>query len=254
MQNEKKACEHKFNDNRTCTLCGLVDPDPLLNYEPDHAKPGDDQHVNAERSTGTALRYYDKGLGSRDPKAFSQRLVFAMIELDKLCELMSLPRSVQEEIAYLYRKTPHHPGVNTHLVLGALAFIVCRQRCISRTHREVFDTVTQLGLDRRNSHGYSYFNELTRRLAREMRLRVRIATPIEYLDRFATKLGLASEERARACHVLSELEGKNPNPVISAGVALYAASGLSLRQVSLKLGIGIAPLWRAAKKLAVSCL
>ena len=63
-----------------------------------------------------------------------------MRELDKLCYKLNLPKTVQEEIARMYRKILKKeiaPGKKTASLIAASIYTVCRMNQIPRTLVEI---------------------------------------------------------------------------------------------------------------------
>lgn len=159
-----RTIEDTTRGEKVCTRCGEVTEEKIFDHGPEwRSKPEKPENDRADVSTGSDITRHDRGLGStfrvpktleterrqqwrrlwhlhQHPLSWSERtLRDVMIDLDKLCESLSLPKSVKSEIAYWYRKLKKSrltAGRNHWSVLAALACIVCTQRNIGRTEEE----------------------------------------------------------------------------------------------------------------------
>ncbi|KXB03187.1 hypothetical protein AKJ48_04145, partial [candidate division MSBL1 archaeon SCGC-AAA261O19] len=120
----------EFQGEKICTRCGLVLTEKHPSLAPEwHTEPGSEAG-RAEMTTGRDITRHDMGLGSeigmgRDlsPRSRakmrrlrkwhrrSQAVTYqekslrqALMDLDKLCEDLSLSKSVKAEVSSLYRK------------------------------------------------------------------------------------------------------------------------------------------------------
>lgn len=175
-----------------------------------------------------------------------------LIDLDKLCEDLSLSRGVKAEISVLYRRARAKKltaGRSVHQILASLVLATCRLRGIPRTDDEVSKTVAErFGLEEgsilRGVH------RLTKMLSRELGLKLPRVSADSYIDRFASQVGLSREAVIRAHELLKVLprnfvQGKPP--LFLAAVAIYAgadAAGekITLKKVSNTLGVGASSL------------
>lgn len=265
------SCEpHQTNDHQTCVRCGLV-----LGLEfsdlPIRSTIGEvEEKTTADLSTGAKLRYADGGLGGTLPNFTptnetgvalrrverlrgegwrERRLSEVLRELDKTAERLGLPRTVQEEISYLFRKCQQKGltrGHDTSLTVGALVYIVCRYRHISRSPKEIY-----------GGEAGKLLREV-RRLTEALDLRLPIKTNLdlakEYLPRFATKLGVGDEVVRRGLEILnSNGHQKGKNPAVLAGAVLYGLTGrykgIGIMVVAERLGVGASNLSRTANTL-----
>lgn len=274
---KKIPCQdHKQNLKGTCVRCGLV---LGLQFSTEPISRGGsfadlDKKTTAELApTASPLRFADLGLGGTLPKFTptneagvalrrvekwragerwrERRLRRVLRELDKTAERLSLPRTVQGEVAYLYRKCQRKgltQGHDTSATVGALVYIVCRCRHVARTLKEVKGSGDQATLNRE-----------VRRLIRELGLRLPIKSPSElakeYLPRFATKLGLGEEAVKRGVAVLDNNGGhRGKSPAVLAGAVLWRVGGLPLAVMNKELGVGSANMSLTAKTLDFSPL
>lgn len=268
---------HLFNEHQTCVRCGLVVGLELRGQAP---KRGSlhfaDEITTHDLSTGSSLRYrlgtddrilltlkdremtaketleaLHRGGRWRGREEGKRKLRKVLVELDKLAERLTLPRTVQEEVAYIYRKCQQEGltyGHETRLTLGALVYAVCRRRHISRTLKEICEAV---GYQRwvRPNLGFSLRDRgRIHREVRRLKLRLPPTSTLdlakEYLPRFATKLGLGDDEVRRGLAMLNDNGHHKCSPTVLAGGVLCCLGHLGLEVVAERLGVSIASLSR----------
>jgi len=268
---------------RICTSCGLVIVERLLELGPEwRMKPGEETG-RADVTAGVDITQHDLGLGSKftvpenvspslraklrrmqlwqrrsRASTWSERsLREALIELDKLCEDLALPKAVKAEISQLYRKAKVAKltfGHSTLLVLAALVFITCRLRRIPRTEKEVLHALKARAPSQERAAPRS-FRKLTRLFTEEMKLRMPRPTPKDYLGKFASQLELPQDTIVRAqaiCNTLPERTKRAKPPTLLSAAVLYIASeetgaDLTMRKLAATLGIGISSLSQTAR-------
>ncbi len=163
--------QDKVQGKEICTRCGFVILEKKMDSRPEwYDKPGEKKSGRADVSSGSDITQHDLGLGSkigrsrelspakrakirrlrkwhRRSRAVSYQdksLRQGLINLDKLCEDLSLPKGVKEEVSTLFRKAREKeitPGRNTWSVLASLIFIVARMRRIPRTEKEISEVL-----------------------------------------------------------------------------------------------------------------
>lgn len=262
-------CQHKQNPNGICVSCGLV-LGPNFSAEP-ISRGGSfaelDEKTTVELAPTTSpLRFSDLGLGGTLPKfkpineegvalrrakkwrgreSWRERSLSRVLrELDKTAERLSLPRTIQGEVAHLFRTVQRKgltKGHNNGLAVGALIYIACRRRHIARTLNEIGGDPPKL-------------NREVRRLLGELGLRLPIKNPAElakeYLPRFASKLGLDDKAVQRGLAVLDNNGGhQGKSPAVLASAVLWRVGGLPLVAVNERLGVGIGNMSQTAKAL-----
>jgi transcription initiation factor TFIIB len=175
-----------------------------------------------------------------------------LMELDKLCEDLSLPRSFKAEVSLHYRRARARRltvGRDGRLVLASLIFMTCRLRNIPRTGDEISKAVAErFGMERRTI--LKNMRRFTKLLTRGLKLKLPSASADSYIDRFASRLGLSREAIARAHELVKVLpkgyvQGKPP--LFLSAIVMYAAveemgGGVTLKEVSSLMGVSISSL------------
>ncbi len=249
---------------QVCTRCGLVILDRLLEPEPEwRTKPGEELG-RADVTSGIDVTQHDLGLGSkigmsmevspswrarlRRMRELQQRsrvrgwedrsLREALVELDKLCEDLALPKGVKAEASVSYRRARAKGitvGRNLHQVLAAIVFVTCRLRSIPRTNSEISDALgARFGGDRYAT--MRNIRKITKLLTRKLKLKLPHITTDDYIDRFAPQLGLSKKaiERAHELHkALPRRFTRAKSPRFLAAMVLYLAPKLVGEKVTL---------------------
>lgn len=266
-----------------CTRCGLVIFERLLRAEPEwRAKPGKEVG-RADVTSGLDITQHDLGLGSRfgtsgdlppSWRARMRRLQMwqrrsraigygekslrdALLELDKLCEDLSLPKGIKAEVSALYRKAKVArltTGRSTWNVLATLAFITCRLRRVPRTEFEVARALAAR-TGARETAVLRSIRRLTKLFRRRLRLHVLHALPEEYIDRFAFRLGLSKPTIARAhaiCTILPKRLKQTKPATLLAATALYLAGKeagevITIRKLADAFSVGVSSICQTAR-------
>ena len=138
---------------------------------------------------------------------------------------LSLPRNVREAAAVIYRRAVEERLIRGRSIEGVAAaslYAACRECKVPRTLDEIAE-VSRVG---KKEIGRSY-----RFIARELLIHLRPTSPIDYVSRFASELGLTGEVQTKAIELLKEAtkkgltSGRGPTGVAAA--AVYIASVLS---------------------------
>ena len=146
----------------------------------------------------------------------------ALKELRRLCSYLGLPENVQETTALYYRKTVEKKLIRGRLiesVVAAIVYMVCRLQGIPRT----LDEIAEVSQSNKKEIGKTY-----RFLVRELKVNVPLTTPLHYVSRFASALGLSGEAQEEARKILKKVldkglaSGRGPTGVAAA--AVYIAS------------------------------
>jgi len=157
--------------------------------------------------------------------ATERNLAFALSELDRMASHLGLPRNVREAAAVIYRR-----AVEGHLIRGrsiegiaaAALYAACRESKVPRT----LDEIASVSRVSKKEIGRSY-----RFIARELLIHLRPTSPIDYVPRFTSELGLSGEAQVKAVELLKEASkkgltsGRGPTGVAAA--AIYIASVLT---------------------------
>jgi transcription initiation factor TFIIB len=265
-----------------CTSCGLVIFDRVLEPGPErYVKPGE-KGARADLASGLDYSVHDLGVGSdfRVPlrtapskRAELRRMHFlhktsrvtewrerslreALLEVDKVCEYLSIPKGVKLEVCTLYRRMKSRGlghGRNAHLLAVATTFLVCRARGLPRTEVEAVRVlVDRYGFEKQRA--VKNLHRVIKFLSEKLGLEPRRISAKEYIDRFSIQLGLGQEEIRAAHRLYSKVfrftKSKSPRLVAAALIYLAAESQgelVALRRISEVIGVGLSSLSRGVK-------
>lgn len=258
-----------------CTRCGLVVVERLLEPGPEwREKPGEELG-RADVSARVDITLHDFGLGSRFglpddlPPSWRARLRRmqlwqrrsrvstwgerslreGLIEIDKLCEDLTIPKGVKAEISYLYRKARARrlvAGRETIQVLAALTFITCRSRRLPKTEGEVVRVLSaRSGLGK--NEALRHLRQLSKFYARELGIKIQRISADDYIHRFAPQLNLSNRTVEHASGIINAIpkEYKQAkSPLLLAAIAIYLAAErtgerVTLKEIASALGVGI---------------
>lgn len=240
-----------------CANCGFVIYDRIMDMGPEW-RAFDQEQRDRRGRVGAPMTYtiHDKGLSTmidwrdRDshgknltPKrraqiyrlrkwqrrirvsdATERNLAFALSELDRMASHLGLPRNVREAAAVIYRRAVEERLIRGRSIEGVAAaalYAACRECKVPRTLDEIAE-VSRVG---KKEIGRSY-----RFIARELLIHLRPTSPIDYVPRFGSELGLSGEVQSKAVELLKEASkkgltsGRGPTGVAAA--AIYIASVL----------------------------
>jgi transcription initiation factor TFIIB len=241
-----------------CQRCGLVIEEELFDFGPEWRAFDEDQKNKRARTGGpvkfaklnkgltTEIDRYDRDIrgGAIQPERKAQlyrlrkwqrrsrmsdsvqrNLSIALPELDRMCAYMNIPNNIKEECAMWYRKAVTKGlvrGRSIESVVAAIIYLVSRKHHLPKTLEELADAS---GVKKKDI-GRSY-----RFACRRLGLRMPIATPMDYVPRFASELGLSGETEAKAIEILQKARekgvtsGRGPTGVAAA--AIYLAGKLT---------------------------
>jgi len=266
--------EESGNGEICCLECGIIQSTLVIDKGPEWRNWNDgDAGPNNER-TGMppTLLLHDKGLttdiswqnrdysgssmNSEHRKLFrrlrrqhqrtrissstERNLAVALGELGRLSSQMALPRTVEEEAAYIYRKAVEKKLVRGRSIEGVVAaslYAACRIRNVPRT----LDEVGQFSRTGRKEIGRTF-----RAVSKELLLRVPPASPSNYIPRFCSLLDLPPEVEAEAQSILSRAEnidltaGRGPTGIAAASVylgSMVRGHQRTQREVSVAAGV-----------------
>jgi len=258
-----------------CTRCGLV----ILERIPEERREFHEVNICADVSVGEDPSLHDFGLGSefsvprdlppstraklRRMKRMQARsrvrrweersLRSALMTIGSLCRELGLPPEIRREMSCLYRKARARGltvGRNGFLLSVALCHIVCRMRGFPQRERDMLEFLAKKGMDMGKVR--RTFRKMVRRLCEGLGLKLPSPTALDYVDRYASFLGLPLEVVARARQMCLEVKGRSPHLLASA--ALYRAARdlglrLSLRRMVELTGVSLSSLSRTAAQL-----
>ncbi|MHA1820345.1 MAG: transcription initiation factor IIB [Promethearchaeota archaeon] len=238
-----------------CATCGLVLSDRLIDGGPDWRAFDSEQREKRTR-VGAPMTFtiHDQGLSTiidwknkdhsgheiparlrqqiyrlrrwqsriRVSDATERNLTFALSELDRMASFLSLPKSLRETAAKIYRQ-----AVKSHLIRGrsiegvaaASLYAACRISKIPRTLQEIAETAR---VDKKEI-GRSY-----RFVVSRLNLNSNPTKPLDYVARFVSELKLSSRVQQKATELVKLAEkkgltsGRGPTGVAAA--AIYVAT------------------------------
>ena len=153
--------------------------------------------------------------------AKERNLAFALSELDREANKLSLPRSIREDASKVYRDAVIHKMVRGRSIEGVIAaciYIACRRYSVPRT----LDEVAEVSRVTKKEVGRTY-----RYLVRELGIKIMPPAPADYIPRFVSELGLSTTVEVRAIEIArlakecNLTSGKGPSGIAAA--ALYIA-------------------------------
>ncbi|MEE9564347.1 MAG: transcription initiation factor IIB [Candidatus Hydrothermarchaeaceae archaeon] len=255
--NSKSLARDYERAEMICNTCGLVIDEKIMDLGPEWRAFDNEQRVKRSRA-GAPMTYtiHDKGLSTvidwrdkdcygkdisprkraqiyrlrkwqqriRVSNATERNLAFALTELERVASRMTLPRNVRETAAVVYRKAVEKGLIRGRSIEGVAAsslYAACRQCNVPRTLDEIADA-SKLN---RKEIGRTY-----RFVSRELGISLKPTTPIDYVPRFGSELGLSGEVQSKAVEILKKAmekeltSGRGPTGVSAASI--YIASVL----------------------------
>ncbi|MFC6732684.1 MULTISPECIES: transcription initiation factor IIB family protein [unclassified Haladaptatus] len=242
----------------TCTQCGLVVTERQIDLGPEWRSIDDGEQTDASRVGAPATGLlHDKGLSTKiswqDVDGYGQtlssrqrkrmnrlrtwderfrtrnhserNLMQALGEIDRMASALGLSKEVRETAAAIYRRALAAkllPGRSIEGMATAALYAAAR---IEGTPRSIPEVTVVSRIDEME------FKRTYRYLTRELNLGVALATPEDYVGRFASALDLPDEtvQKARELLRIGEEQvihvGKSPTGLAAA--AVYAAARLT---------------------------
>jgi transcription initiation factor TFIIB len=247
-----------------CCGCGLVIRENILERGPEWRAFTPEERRSRER-VGAPAKYcqFDKGLStvipvdrdafgrplspsvrrqmwrlrrwqirSRYRDSQARNLSMAMNELNRLSEKLNIPSSVQEMAAVLYRKTLNKGLIRGRSIAAIVAgslYAACRFTKTPRTLKEI--TEASLRNQREISRAY-------RIITRNLKMKMPIDDPIDYVTKIAEKAGVSSIVEGLAIKIIQEAKNKHStmgkDPSGLAAAALYIASKRRKEKITQK--------------------
>ena len=269
-----------------CEDCGLVIDEDFIDHGPEWRAFDSDQREKRAR-TGAPMTYtiHDKGLSTmiswqnrdsygkcipprnraqlyrlrkwqrrvRISGATERTLAIALSGLDRLASSMSLPRTVRETAAMIFRKAALKKLVRGRSIEGVTAaslYAACRQCNVPRTLDEISNTARIS----RKEIGRTY-----RYISRELELKLMPTSPQDYIPRFCSALKLSADVQAKTLEIIQEAtrreltSGRGPTGIAAASI--YIASVLcgerrTQREVAETAGVTEVTIRNRYKELA----
>lgn len=240
-----------------CEDCGLVIDEDFIDHGPEW-RAFDSEQRDKRARTGAPMTYtmHDKGLSTiidwknrdsygksiptrnraqlyrirkwqrrvRISDSTEKNLAIALSGLDRLSSSMSLPRTVRETAAMIYRKAALKKLVRGRSIEGVTAaslYAACRQCNVPRT----LDEISNIAQISRKDIGRIY-----RYISRELGLKLMPTSPRDYISRFCSQLNLRNDVQIKTMEILTKAanneltSGRGPTGLAAA--ALYIASVL----------------------------
>ena len=183
------------------------------------------------------LRIWDKRSVSKSHNA-SYTKAFTL--LDSLKIKLSLPESVVQKSALLYRKSVAKKvliGRSTAEILCSLVYLSCR---LSNTPRSIQDISEAANIKKKS------LQRIYRMLVRELDIRPEAYSPTDFVNKISYQVNASEQSRRLAIDILTAsmklglCEGKNPVGLASASVYLATSKhGESVSQVDISKISGI---------------
>ncbi len=241
-----------------CSNCGLVLSDHSIDVGPEwRAFTADEQNSRQRVGGPTDWSKFDQGLttiiGHQNVDASGRKLsstrraqihrlrkwqirtkvhssdkrnlAVAMTELHRISSQLSIPYSIRETAAVIYRKALRKRLTRGRTILGMIAaslYLACRVHQVPRPLEEVCD---QIHITRKE------LSLCVRLIIRHLNLKIPFSNPIEFVHRFGTELDLPGEAKKKAIDILNLAReqrltiGKDPKGMAAA--AIYVASILT---------------------------
>jgi len=155
----------------------------------------------------------------------NKNLAKAMIELDRLTDELSVPQSVKEQAAQIYRKALNKGLVKGRSILAILAaslYAACRFTAIPKTLKQV----AKASLAKKKDVARSY-----RLLLRELDIKMPIVDATSCIPKIASKIDIDEKTQQTAIDILCKAERKKAvtgkDPMGMAATAIYIANILN---------------------------
>lgn len=241
-----------------CENCGLVVSDEIIDQGPEWRSFNSEDKKDKKRS-GAPSTYmiHDKGLSTNidwrnkdsngrdigsDQKSKMYRLrmwqrrtrvssskdrnlSFALSELDRMASALELPKNVREAASVLYRRTIDEDlvrGRSIEEMTSACLYAACRKARIPRS----LDETSEVAKVSKKDIGRTY-----RYISRELELQLNPTSPVDYIPRFVSELGLSGNVRTEAEKLIQRAmeegltSGRGPLGVSAAAIYITAANG-----------------------------
>jgi transcription initiation factor TFIIB len=189
---------------------------------------------------------------TRTNKSIDRNLAYAMNELDRFASQLNLSKDIKESAAHIYRKMAHKNlirGRSIEAMLIASIYLSCRINTIPKT---LDDFIEFASVDKKK------IARCYRLILNELKLNIRVSSPINFIPRFCAELKLSGRTQNRAASILELAKrfritaGKAPTGL--AGAALYVAAmqegeRRTQKEISIAAGVTEATIRNRYKEL-----
>jgi transcription initiation factor TFIIB len=236
-----------------CSDCGFVIEDEMFDFGPEW-RAFDEEQKSRRSRTGGLVRYaklnkgltteidrYDRDIRggaiqperkaqlyrlrkwqrrSRMSDSIQRNLSIALPELDRMCAYLNISNNIKEECAMWYRRAVSNGlvrGRSIECVVAAIIYLISRRHHLPKTLEEL----EEVSGVKKKDIGRSY-----RFVCRRLNLKMPVSTPMDYVPRFASELGLSGRTEAKAIEILEIARqkgitsGKGPTGVAAAAIYL----------------------------------
>ena len=268
-----------------CNFCGLVLKQRIIDSGPEwRAFSSEEANKKVRVGAPTTLTLHDKGLSTmigwrnkdafgknitpkmkadvyrlrkwhvrtRTNKSIDRNLAYAMNELDRFSSQLNLSRELKESAAHIYRKMVLKNlirGRSIEAMLIASIYAACRINCVPKT---IDDFIEFASVDKKK------IARCYRLILSELKISIKVSSPINFIPRFCAELNLSGSTQNRAAEILKLAKkyritaGKAPTGL--AGAALYVAAiqegeRRTQREISLAAGVTEATIRNRYKEL-----
>ena len=189
---------------------------------------------------------------TRTNKSIDRNLAYAMNELDRFSSQLNLSKDIKESSAHIYRKMANKNlirGRSIEAMLIASIYAACRINIVPKT---LDDFIEFASVDKKK------IARCYRLILIELRINVRVSSPINFIPRFCAELNLSGSTQNRAAEILKLAKkyhitaGKAPTGL--AGAALYVAAieegeRRTQKEISIAAGVTEATIRNRYKEL-----
>lgn len=268
-----------------CNSCGLVINQRIIDSGPEwRAFSSEEANRKARVGAPTTLTLHDKGLSTmigwrnkdafgknitpkmkadvyrlrkwhvrtRTNKSIDRNLAYAMNELDRFSSQLNMSKELKESAAHIYRKMVLKNlirGRSIEAMLIASIYAACRINCVPKT---IDDFIEFASVDKKK------IARCYRLILSELKISIKVSSPINFIPRFCAELNLSGSTQNRAAEILKLAKkfritaGKAPTGL--AGAALYVAAiqegeRRTQREISLAAGVTEATIRNRYKEL-----
>jgi transcription initiation factor TFIIB len=268
-----------------CNVCGLVLSQRLIDNGPEwRAFTSEEANKKVRVGAPTTLTLHDKGLSTmigwknkdafgktispkmkaevyrlrkwhvrtRTNKSIDRNLAYAMNELDRFSSQLNLSKDLKESAAHIYRKMANKNlirGRSIEAMLIGSIYLSCRLNSIPKT---LDDFIEFASVDKKK------VARCYRLILNELKLNIKVSSPINFIPRFCAELKLSGKTQNRAASILKLAKkhritaGKAPTGL--AGAALYVAAiqegeRRTQKEISIAAGVTEATIRNRYKEL-----